>query len=85
MSRYQHAAARAALGALGLGRGKRTSLVPQRGASLRGARLGKAELAGTDLEGANLHFAENLDAALVTGAKLCNTKMPDGLTDNINC
>lgn len=55
------------------------------GAELRGARLSQAQLSGANLERANLEFAEGLETAQLIGAKLCKTRMPDGLFDNSGC
>lgn len=47
------------------------------GVDFEQVRLFKANLSHTDLSGANLAGA-NLGYALMNGAKLCNTTMPDG-------
>jgi uncharacterized protein YjbI with pentapeptide repeats len=70
-----------------------------RGANLQGANLQGANLIGADLEGANLSGASllganlrhtnlkgaNLDRVNLKEAELCNTVMPDGKTNSVDC
>ncbi|MCY7275186.1 MAG: pentapeptide repeat-containing protein [Phormidesmis sp. CAN_BIN44] len=49
------------------------------GANLINAKFRSAFLDGTNLVGANLGSAKNLTAEQLKGAKLCQTKLPDGI------
>jgi len=53
-------------------------------ANLSGADLHEAELRGADLRNANLQNAD-LRRAILSGAKFCNTTMPDGSINNRDC
>ena len=59
------------------------------GANLEGANLKDANLENADLRDANLDGANLKEAlmgyALMSGAKLCNTTMPDGHVEYSGC
>ena len=55
-----------------------------RDADLETASLYQADLRGADLTGANLKLAD-MDEAQTEGAIFCNTRMPDGTTNNSGC
>jgi hypothetical protein len=51
-----------------------------RGANLSGANLSGADLSGADLSGADLSSAKNIEDDQLKTAKLCRTKLPEGIT-----
>jgi hypothetical protein len=55
------------------------------GANLSFAILNRANLTGANLTGANLKGAKMLTDAILTGAKFCNTTMPDDYVNNSGC
>ena len=54
------------------------------GADFAEAKLHGSVFIGANLFGANFELAEGIDDARMTGAKFCNTQMPDGRRDD-NC
>ena len=54
-------------------------------ADLTGVNLSGTDLTNSNLTGVDMRKAINISDAILNGAVLCHTKMPEGKENNFNC